>query len=84
MSHIKLNAAQPIVGEDGTMQDAFRTWALTVSDGVPQVGVGSPEGVVESPQFTLYIDSAGSAGNIEWRKMSSDIGGDKSKGWLQV
>lgn len=84
MTQQKLNAAQPIVGENGMMADAFRTWALMVSNALPITGTGSPEGVVTSPLFSLYLDDAGTAGNIEWRKMSSDIAGDKSKGWLQV
>ncbi len=84
MTQPPLNAAQPIIRENRTMEDAFSMWSLQVSNMFPIVGTGSPEGVVTAPSFSLYLDDAGTAGNIEWRKMSSDIAGDKSKGWLQV
>jgi hypothetical protein len=79
-----LNAAQPIVDDSGKMAQAFRTWTLDASLSIPIVGSGSPEGVVEARQYQLYINSAGLAGAIEYRKMLPEIGGDRSKGWLLV
>jgi hypothetical protein len=79
-----LNAAQPIVDDSGKMAQAFRTWTLDASLSIPIVGSGSPEGVVEARQYQLYINSAGAAGAIEYRKMLPEIGGDRSKGWLLV
>ena len=79
-----LNAGQPIVDESGKMAQAFRTWTLDASLSIPIVGTGSPEGVVEARQYQLYINSAGTAGLIEYRKMLSQIGGDRTQGWLLV
>lgn len=80
----QLNAALPIVFENGTMQAAFQNQMLTLGRLIPIVGTGSPEGVVTATQYSLYIDSAGVAGAIEYRKMLTDIGGDVTQGWLLV
>ena len=79
-----LNASQPIIDDSGKMAQAFRTWTLDASLSIPIVGTGSPEGVVEARQFQLYINSAGTAGLIEYRKMISEIGGDRKQGWILV
>jgi hypothetical protein len=79
-----LNAGQPIVDDSGKMAQAFRTWTLDASLSIPIVGTGSPEGVVEARQFQLYINSAGTAGLIEYRKIISEIGGDRKQGWILV
>ena len=84
MSNPRLNAAQPIVDSDGTMAQPFRQFTQDVSLSIPIVGSGSPEGVVEARQYSLYIDSTGSAGSIEYRKMQPDIGGDVTQGWVAV
>lgn len=80
----RLNAAEPVVGESGSMLQRFRTFLLQVHRYLPIVGEGSPEGVVEAPQFSLYIDSTAGSGSIEYRKMLPDIGGDKKMGWVLV
>ena len=80
----QLIASNPIVEENGTMQQEFRTYMLDVAKYLPIFGTGSPEGVVEAPQFSLYINKSGTAGAIEYRKMATDIGGDKSQGWILV
>ncbi len=79
-----LNAGQPIVDDSGKMAQAFRSWTLEASLSIPIVGTGSPEGVVDARQFQLYIDSSGTAGAIEYRKMLSEIGGDRTQGWILV
>ncbi len=79
-----LNVSNPIVFEDGTMQAPFREFMNEVSRWIPIQGEGSPEGSVPAPLYSLYIDKNGAAGAIEYRKMSSDIAGDKTKGWLAV
>lgn len=79
-----LNVAQPIVDDSGKMAQAFRTWTLDASLSIPIVGTGSPEGLVSARQFQLYIDSTGSAGSIEYRKMLAEIGGDRTQGWILV
>lgn len=84
MSNPLLNATNAIVESNGTMSQAFRTWTISASLSIPIVGSGSPEGLLEARQYQLYIDSAGTAGAIEYRKMLSDIAGDRSKGWILV
>lgn len=79
-----LNASKPITEENRTMEQDFRTWANTVTRALPIFGEGTPESFVEALQFTLYIDKNGTTGAIEYRKMLTDIGGDRKKGWLLV
>ncbi len=80
----QLNAALPIVFDDGTMQQPFRQQMDTLNNALPLLGDGSPEGIVSAPIYTLYIDRLGTAGAIEYRKMLPDVGGDKTQGWLAV
>lgn len=80
----QLNAALPIVGKDGTMEPAFRDQMNKVNKNLPLTGIGSPEGVVFAPQFSLYLDTAGVSGSIEYRKMLTDISGDRKQGWVAV
>lgn len=84
MTGPRLNAAQPIVSADGTMEQPFRQFTQDASLSIPIIGTGSPEGVVEARQYSLYIDSTGSTGSIEYRKMQPSIAGDTSKGWIAV
>lgn len=84
MTSPRLNQAQPIVQEDGTMAQPFRQFTQDASLSIPIVGSGSPESVISARQYSLYIDSTGSSGSIEYRKMQPDIGGDTSKGWVAV
>ena len=79
-----LNATQPIIEANGTMAQLFRTWANLISNNVPIVNSGTPEGVVTAPQYTLYIDEAVPAIPVQYRKMLPEIGGDRSKGWAVV
>ena len=80
----QLSAALPIVDKFGTMQQPMIDKMNALNNNLPIIGQGSPEGVVEALQFTLYIDQDGTAGNIEYRKMLVNIGGDKKLGWLAV
>ena len=84
MTSPRLNVAQPIVESDGTMAQPFRQFTQDASLSSPILGAGSPEGVVEARQYSLYIDSTGSTGAIEYRKMQPDIGGDVTQGWVAV
>lgn len=79
-----LEAALAIVNNDGTMTDTFRAFMLTVDRYLPRFGEGSPEGVVTAPLYTLYIDTTAATAPIEYRKVASQVGGDKSKGWEAV
>ncbi len=80
----KLNQGQPIVDPDGTMAQPFRQFTQEASLSIPITGTGSPEGVVEAVQFSLYLDTSGSAGSIAYRKMQPDVAGDRTKGWIAV
>jgi hypothetical protein len=86
MAQVKktINSAQPIVEDDGTMSQLFRAWLLQVSNNIPIVNTGSPEGVIEAPQYSLYIDEAIPTVPVQYRKMLPEIGGDRSKGWVVV
>lgn len=84
MTSPRLNVAQPIVEQDGTMAQPFRQFTQDASLSIPIVGSGSPEGVIEARQYSLYIDSTGSSGSIEYRKMQPDVGGDVTQGWVAV
>jgi hypothetical protein len=66
------------------MAQPFRQFTQDASLSIPIVGTGSPEGVITARQYSLYIDSTGSAGSIEYRKMQPDIAGDVTKGWVAV
>jgi len=81
---MKINAANPIVEENNTMTQQFRTWVNEASKWFPIIGEGSPEGVVEAPQFSLYIDKNGIAGAVQYRKMLTDIAGNRKQGWIAV
>ena len=78
MTGPRLNAAQPIVDPNGTMAQPFRQFTQDASLSIPIVGVGSPEGVIEARQYSLYINSTGSTGSIEYRKMQPSIGASHS------
>lgn len=79
-----LNAGFPIIDKEGKMANAFREEMSRLALLVPITGTGSPEGLIKARLFQVYLDEAGSAGNIEYRKMLSEIGGDILKGWIQV
>jgi hypothetical protein len=80
-----LNAADAIVDDDGRMQQAFRNWAIKVSvGGLVLAGVGSPEGLIEAPKYTLYLDETVPTAPVQYRKMLADIGGDGKQGWIAL
>jgi len=80
----KLNAANAITEENGTMTQAFRRTMIELDNNLPIVGEGSPEGILEAPQFSLYLDSLGGSGTIEYRKMQTEISGNRAMGWVLV
>lgn len=84
MSDRRLNVANPIVESNLTMEREFLDWVLEVSKWIPVLGEGSPEGVVDAPQYSLYIDKNGATGAIEYRKMQAEISGDRKRGWVLV
>ena len=83
----RLQVTQPIVEADGTMSPPMLHFMLLLQSLVnPIFGAGSPEGVVEAPQFSPYIDTtaaaAGTSGSIRYIKGLDQIGGDKTLGWF--
>jgi len=76
-----LNVAQPIVEDNGTMGQAFTEWTIQVSDNLRLVGTGTPEGVVEAPQYSMFIDETVPLIPVMYLKMLPSIGGDITKGW---
>jgi len=62
----------------------MRSWTQTITNQALIIGTGSPETVVEAAQGASYMDDAGTAGTILYIKISNDIGGDKSQGWVLV
>jgi len=80
----RLEAVQPIVEQNDTMSQAFRTWTLNVTDAIPIIGTGTPEGFVKAPQFSMYIDKDGITGTFLYIKKLAQIAGDTTKGWILV
>ena len=78
------NQGTPIVDATGRMGAAYRAWTQQVSRLDILEGSGSPEGVVNAPTRTLYMDTAGTAGAILYIKRDTDIGGDATQGWILV
>ena len=48
------------------------------------VGTGSPEGVLELPQYSRYIDETVPLVPVEYIKMLPEVGGDRTKGWAAL
>lgn len=84
MSNRTLNLSNPIVTPTGLIEQEFLDLVLDLIKWKPITGEGSPEGVVTAAQYTLYIDTTGVSGSIEYRKMQAEIDGDRSKGWVLV
>lgn len=76
------NPSFPIVDENGVLTDVGRTLLWNLYEARTRYGDGSPEGVLTAPLYSLYIDRTGVSGSIAYRKMSIDIAGDRTKGWI--
>ncbi len=83
-SPIKLNANQKIVNDDGSPTNVFLQYLLKISESVVIVGTGTPEGAVQAPQYSVYVDEAVPLTPVTYRKMLPEVGGDRSKGWAVV
>lgn len=71
-----------IIDDMGQMVQEFRTWTQAITDQSLIIGTGSPETTVEAPQGAKYMDDTGTTGNILYIKRDSDIGGDRTQGWI--
>jgi hypothetical protein len=74
----------PITDGKGMMSSRFYNWQLDVSNLSVLTGAGSPEGIVAAQPTRFYMDTTGSAGSVLYIKQLSDIGGDRSMGWIAV
>ena len=75
---------RPIIDERGEMSQEMRTWTQIITNQAMIVGTGSPETAVEAGQLSVYMDDAGTAGNIVYIKRDDNIAGDRTKGWILV
>lgn len=80
----RFNFNTPLVDERGFATQQFRTFLSSVHRFLPIVGEGSPEGVITAPQYTSYIDSTAGSGDVEYRKLLPEIGGDVTQGWVKI
>lgn len=78
------NPTRPALKQTGEVSEDIRFWMQQVSDLQIIIGQGSPEGVIQSRQGAQYMDETASTGSILYIKKLSDIGGDKSLGWVLV
>ena len=79
----ELSFERPIVEDDGSLTLQSRTFFRTIINEALIIGTGSPEGVVPAPVGAQYMDLAGTASNLEYRKRDADDGaGDTSIGWI--
>ena len=78
-----LNSIEPITN-DGLMNDKFRGVVNKLTNKLPIVSTGSPEGAISAFQYSYYIDSDLSSGCPLWVKRLTDIGGDVTKGWARI
>jgi len=74
----------PISDDDNQMSQRFYSWTQAITNLQILTGSGSPESVVVATETTLYMNTAGTAGNILYIKKLSDVAGDRSQGWILV
>lgn len=75
----------PLVNRNtGSCTDSFNFWIKQVTDSGLLIGDGTPEGVVESQQGSMYMDESGIAGAVMYIKQLTNIGGDRTKGWVAI
>jgi len=61
-------------------QALLESLEFAVNLNTPMTGTGSTEGVVTSYPYQVYLDKAGGAGTIQYRKMT----GTGNTGWIAV
>ena len=81
---VRLSPVRHIVDQSGMMTTEFSTWSQTISNRSLIVGVGAPEGVIEAVIGAEYMNSTGTASSVKYIKQKSDIGGDKTMGWILI
>lgn len=81
---IQPSSDRPLLNERGAPSGQFNLWLKLITEQGIIYGTGNPEGVVEATRPALYLDLSGTSGNILYIKRDSDIGGDKTQGWILV
>lgn len=76
-----LNSIEAVTNA-GLMTDKFRGVITKLTNNLPIIGSGSPEGVQSALQYSWYMDSVTEGG--VWIKRLTDIGGDDTLGWENV
>ena len=79
---LRLDASQILVNENGTSTQIFQSYLNKLAQIWTVVGDGSPEGVLELPQYSTYVDESTPTAPVSYRKMIVEIGGDRKKGWI--
>jgi len=80
----KINPSLSIVDEERKPTKQLRDFFLDVFNESMLSGTGTPEGNVEAPKLSLYMDDTGTAGSILYVKQVGDVLGDRSKGWILI
>jgi hypothetical protein len=75
---------QAFVDDNGKLTQRAVEWSRQVTNLTILTGSGSPESAIEAQITTLYMNTAGTAGNILYIKKSADISGDRTQGWILV
>lgn len=70
--------------ENDRPTEIFFQWMQQVSALSPLYGNGSPEGVVNAPLRTPYLNMTGATGSLLYFKILPDIAGDTKSGWVAV
>lgn len=77
----RLNFSNPLINSDGTATQHFQRFLLQISQTIQIISSGTPEAVIEAPQYSVYVDESTPSAPKVYIKMLPDIGGDKKKGW---
>lgn len=85
---IQPSSDRPAIKDDGSTSVQLNSWLKVISDRSLIIGTGTPEGFIEANQGAMYMDDAGTTGNILYIKRDPDDGvapdPDKTKGWILV
>lgn len=79
-----LSANRPFLELSLTMTQQTRRFMNAVARFSILEGSGSPEGVEEARTTRLYMDTAGTAGEILYIKQVDSVAGNKTAGWVLV
>jgi hypothetical protein len=84
MSIVDTPKAGDMITKEGIPTEQFHTLLqaleIAVNLNTPLTGTGSPEGVIAANPYQVYLDTAGSTGTIEYRKMT----GTGNTGWVLI